>query len=279
MDAFEVRVSNSQNLHLWIDQLCIDQSNENERGHQVKMMANTYRNAQAVISWLDRSCHQAVRDLVTQKKLNRDEMRAHIITIFSDVYFTRLWVAQEFLLARDIGFMSCYDILDYDTLRCHALTLPGDCLPVDCSNAIHLFASRTSLRRTSSKMAWLKTRASLAVVLNHYSRLRCADDRDQVYGLLGLVDSCHEVPEVDYQKTAEEVYLDTVRILLTKKQYQASVLILDCAQMLAENLCLPHRHLYAIHNLFKDIIIRVKLGQPIIVHGVGFDSSKTPDEW
>ncbi|KAF2430628.1 hypothetical protein EJ08DRAFT_556286, partial [Tothia fuscella] len=37
---------------LWIDQLCIDQSNTSERNHQVKLMGERYRNAQEVLIWL-----------------------------------------------------------------------------------------------------------------------------------------------------------------------------------------------------------------------------------
>lgn len=37
---------------LWIDQICIDQSNTNERNHQVRLMEKVYTNASRVIVWL-----------------------------------------------------------------------------------------------------------------------------------------------------------------------------------------------------------------------------------
>lgn len=37
---------------LWIDQLCIDQSNNDERGQQVKLMAKIYSLAEDVLVWL-----------------------------------------------------------------------------------------------------------------------------------------------------------------------------------------------------------------------------------
>jgi len=38
--------------YYWIDALCINQSNDNERGHQVRLMTNIYRQASAVDVWL-----------------------------------------------------------------------------------------------------------------------------------------------------------------------------------------------------------------------------------
>lgn len=37
---------------LWVDALCIDQSNTSERNHQVRQMGSIYRGARAVVSWL-----------------------------------------------------------------------------------------------------------------------------------------------------------------------------------------------------------------------------------
>lgn len=37
---------------LWVDQICIDQSNVRERNHQVLLMARLYRQAARVIVWL-----------------------------------------------------------------------------------------------------------------------------------------------------------------------------------------------------------------------------------
>lgn len=37
---------------LWIDALCIDQSNLEERGHQVRVMGEIYSNANHVLAWL-----------------------------------------------------------------------------------------------------------------------------------------------------------------------------------------------------------------------------------
>ncbi|KAI4660166.1 uncharacterized protein J4E79_005971 [Alternaria viburni] len=65
LKAFGASDIGQQKHYLWIDQLCIDQSNDNERGHQVQMMRNIYRHAYLVISWLDVSCHEAFREIAS----------------------------------------------------------------------------------------------------------------------------------------------------------------------------------------------------------------------
>jgi hypothetical protein len=37
---------------LWVDALCINQKNESEKSHQVKMMGDIYSGAQQVLTWL-----------------------------------------------------------------------------------------------------------------------------------------------------------------------------------------------------------------------------------
>ncbi|KAH8716724.1 heterokaryon incompatibility protein-domain-containing protein, partial [Phaeosphaeriaceae sp. PMI808] len=40
---------------LWVDALCINQEDTNERNQQVQMMARIYKSAQEVIAWLGKS--------------------------------------------------------------------------------------------------------------------------------------------------------------------------------------------------------------------------------
>lgn len=50
LDMF--RIHDRNNIPLWIDQICIDQSNDSERGHQVKLMGSIYSKAVRTIVWL-----------------------------------------------------------------------------------------------------------------------------------------------------------------------------------------------------------------------------------
>jgi hypothetical protein len=56
----------TQNRILWVDAICIDQSSVEERNHQVKNMAQTYTQANAVIVWLGQQpCRQIIHSFAS----------------------------------------------------------------------------------------------------------------------------------------------------------------------------------------------------------------------
>jgi len=72
------------------------------------------------------------------------------------------------------------------------------------------------VRRTSLILFWddtsTKTSRTSQHCIRHYSSDACADARDKVYGLLGLVKQDEQVA-VDYSKSVLAVFLDAVEIL------------------------------------------------------------------
>jgi hypothetical protein len=80
----------------WIDAICIDQSNIDERSKQVQFMAEVYKNAQNVLVWLGVPTepvrqvleHMLKRRLSPQEEKTRD-------TVFRGAWWERLWVVQE----------------------------------------------------------------------------------------------------------------------------------------------------------------------------------------
>src|SRR2546421_7941835 len=48
-----IRLEKSDRI-LWVDAICIDQDNTQERGHQVQQMRDIYREAEQVVIWLGR---------------------------------------------------------------------------------------------------------------------------------------------------------------------------------------------------------------------------------
>lgn len=89
---------------LWVDQICIDQSNIADRNHQVMMMASIYQTAEMVIVWLFEA-HLEPDDLdLTFLDLSDESDYAcmeRISSAFRATYWTRLWVVQEVLLAKE----------------------------------------------------------------------------------------------------------------------------------------------------------------------------------
>jgi len=99
---------------MWIDAVCIDQSNISERSHQVMLIREIYTNAETVDIWLGSDAalggeiveflEMAGRDidpkqrllssLETNAEVNKDLWKA-ILLLFKREYWKRVWIIQE----------------------------------------------------------------------------------------------------------------------------------------------------------------------------------------
>jgi len=101
---------------LWIDALCINQRDIQERSHQVQHMATIYRSAKSVVIWLGEWPNDATCSNVSDCQahwLNTlhktgwvipPHLLPHVLQHYVDImklpWFRRLWVIQELALAR-----------------------------------------------------------------------------------------------------------------------------------------------------------------------------------
>jgi hypothetical protein len=117
--------------YLWIDAICINQDDEDEKGSQVYMMFDIYKTATSVIVWLgeaDEDTSMALGILPSVAAIPEDRLRGidnndiedtmpffnEYITLHSHEnwraltmlmqrhWFNRVWIIQEFLAAKDV---------------------------------------------------------------------------------------------------------------------------------------------------------------------------------
>ncbi|KAI1441573.1 heterokaryon incompatibility protein-domain-containing protein [Annulohypoxylon stygium] len=110
-------------MTMWIDALCIDQGDIEERSEQVKKMHELYLHAQNVCIWLGdgtgkhapdpESCFRFLRKMLDLKNLERLFSRGskadselvnnadNIVSLMRNKWFSRRWVLQELALARN----------------------------------------------------------------------------------------------------------------------------------------------------------------------------------
>jgi hypothetical protein len=99
---------------LWVDAICINQDNEEEKKLQVAKMAQIYSMAERVCIWLgpsDKRSENAMKfisdiiELEGLQNLTRDECYTSqwndLIDLMKSSWFSRRWVIQELALARD----------------------------------------------------------------------------------------------------------------------------------------------------------------------------------
>jgi len=208
---------------LWTDAICINQLDNDEKGKQVNMMREVYRQARQVLVWLGEEAEgERLQPLVklTEKlatidmsALSEDRMvkqrslgfhEEHILSLsslLSRPWFRRVWIIQEVAVAADailhVGQLSlnwkdlCF-ILQLET----GINLIGvnNSAGMDAVDAIEL--ERVSLSKgapVSLLQAILRHRLSLAT-----------DDRDKVYALLGLCTDRFLC--ADYNLSTRELY-------------------------------------------------------------------------
>ncbi|RDW56835.1 hypothetical protein BP5796_12902 [Coleophoma crateriformis] len=135
-----VQLRRTRSGNYWIDAVCINQSDDNERGMQVAMMDKIYKSAQSVVVWLGTCSLWAslqMRNLATLpadntsgnvKEGSRADSELNFIMthILQRRWFKRVWVVQELCLARQVVFvLGEYDFQPENILHATKFTKQG----------------------------------------------------------------------------------------------------------------------------------------------------------
>jgi hypothetical protein len=216
---------------LWIDTICIDQTNLAEKGHSVARMAEVYNYAARVIIWLGVEANSSTnamkamrwlgeqvivnwkqRSLLLASEATQEELDDLIqrdmdifLSLLERPWFERLWVQQEAKLAQHAQVVCGAKSLDWQVFR-NALfclwhfsqrrALPGHV--VEHMNKFYILIAKTSFL--------------LNELIFHGRQRKCTDPRDRVYSLLGLIGGRERKLgiEPDYTKTPGQVYKDVI---------------------------------------------------------------------
>ncbi|ROV89598.1 hypothetical protein VMCG_09925 [Cytospora schulzeri] len=126
---------------LWIDYICINQTDMGERGEQVALMGEIFENAESVQVWLGDSNEEIDEDCDLIRKISQHYqqadkslpvdaseahqylpaehnhvLHAHFNRIFRKSWFGRIWVLQEAWKARKISILCGSHILDWNDI-------------------------------------------------------------------------------------------------------------------------------------------------------------------
>lgn len=108
----------------WIDALCINQDNIEERRLQVLRMTSIYRSAVRVVAWIgvERPGEPSLQELLSSIKnlLQSNEPSPISIAYFRDLlsrkYWRRVWIIQEIAMATEIRVVCGRSSVDWVTL-------------------------------------------------------------------------------------------------------------------------------------------------------------------
>ncbi|KAK5724337.1 hypothetical protein LTR15_004382 [Elasticomyces elasticus] len=225
--------------YIWVDSVCIDQSNDAEKSSQVARMADLYARAIRVLMCVGHFAHddlrlidagilddQNVQDVIgfdyrhdnpAPSKLEvtaedvlkswqlsslsgqpaittvREAVRWSYESLLDCSYFGRLWVYQEFTSSRRREILHGRDrLLDHRVNQIISLCRGGMISAKDHPHGKSISAGPSTV--------------SLSSITSAFGELECADPRDRLYGIIGLVDWRGEPPiKPDYSLSRFEL--------------------------------------------------------------------------
>ncbi|KAH8748073.1 heterokaryon incompatibility protein-domain-containing protein [Hyaloscypha sp. PMI_1271] len=245
-------------LLLWVDSICINQSNIPERNHQVGQMRDIYRSAVKVLVWLGEERDNSVQGMQLVEALSKDYLLYERLdgqgnkpgaesvleysissllgqhdnvrgwkalnSILERPYWRRVWVYQEFVVARDIVIMCgpqqmssaafAHAFLQWDKMK--RAVLATDLGPIqDSINSEFLDGSEAPMIKFISHQLYLSGNYDnigpgydLPSLVLSSVHLNSTDPRDKVFALLG-VDDVRDIPiEPKYEQSPAEIYTD-----------------------------------------------------------------------
>lgn len=214
-------------IPLWVDFLCIDQNNISERNHQVLRMYTIYQRAALVAVWLgpDRhDSHLAFEFMGTFVKQAHDlewirrSIREHTFSrawhavdhLLRRNWWKRVWIIQEMVAAIDIIFVCGQQTIQRDIiLQFFEFLISTDATYRSLlarEESIELSGDSITLANTYLRPHAWKTR-NLLQTIYATGKASATDDRDKIYGVLGLAqDAVALIGTPNYHQSLEQVY-------------------------------------------------------------------------
>lgn len=217
---------------LWIDTICIDQTNKDERSHQVRQMANIYNQADLVIFWLGEATHET-DVLMDSLELMQLESVNHPCRNWntSDERWLELWLAVQPTLKKRHSDLATDQLLGLEFLlgqswfkRVWILQeVAGAKAAVVCCGtkrvAARIFGLAPSLigaipsphcqavldimSGPSRQYSWWSRERYLYTLLRKFQGSHSTEPRDMIYALLGMSSDARQIDYLapDYNKS------------------------------------------------------------------------------
>ncbi len=234
--------------YLWVDQICINQQDLGERSSQVRYMNYVYQQAATVCVWLGESGddHDVALDILRSWKstltdiapsgkpllsvltqipldskvwpeliasISSEEKWAAVDKLSRRAWWGRAWVVQE-----ATGPVNTY-------IMCGKCSLPFS----DVIKALMIGRLITQMPGYSYQPLYSRWSYCMLMIseLRKYQQLQlldalqfvrafaCANPRDKVYAILGLIQNNNDIVIPDYDRSVIQVYTDVVRYCIT----------------------------------------------------------------
>jgi hypothetical protein len=232
---------------IWIDALCINQSDNKEKGLQVQMMRDIYKSASRTIIWLGQvnvpvltsATFEFVKHIGSTIAKDRDKIwnerakyprrwrkiRKELSNVLEAEWWRRAWIIQEVVVSKIVVVQRGPYQVTWDEFH-GLLAIPTFGVEFPQSRATIQFVKDVQALRSHIETDGAPVGFLLDLVYR-FRRQTATLGSDNIYALMGLLEatnSCLLVP--DYGKTAEEVFM---QFTISCLQHGASLKVLSLA--------------------------------------------------
>lgn len=197
--------------YFWIDAICINQVDNEEKGEQVGRMEETYRDASATVVWLGKQSGTNDHGPPEKERTSNIASVSLIDELLANPYWSRMWIIQELMLSKNVVVLYGYVSLKWK----------------DIVGPVNAWATvKPKWRKTAGyKMILMTGRApymqehgyALGELMRRLEYSECTDPRDRIFALLSLTEK--EERKLlsaifpDYTISTEKVMLITMAYL------------------------------------------------------------------
>ncbi|KAK0717732.1 heterokaryon incompatibility protein-domain-containing protein [Lasiosphaeria miniovina] len=248
---------------LWVDAVCINQADTDEKSWQVMGMGRIYRAADAVLGWLGPSTRgsnplatislpgplRELRKSVPALFRGRRNRRwLDVVLLLTNEWFSRVWIVQEAAFAKiltlrlgdtEVSWEAFEEVVSIFNQRGAVfeglINGPGSperlatAARAALQNVVSLNAIRVWVRENRDTLVSSSRSPHVRGLLFYEVVRRCGmfastDPRDRVYGLLGLsTRQARQTVSIDYTKVAAAVLADAARFTLLHEGFMETL--------------------------------------------------------
>jgi hypothetical protein len=204
---------------VWVDSLCINQDDSEERSIQITKMRTIFSQAEKVAVWLGDEQGIEEDDMTSLSAKGAEialsvSAQQALLQLLSRPYWTRIWIIQELAVASSIIILCGRHKLSWEAFSHYSNTEFVAAADETANNRLERFEKILEFRIDNLTPKPIR----LLDALYRSQSALSTDPKDKLYALLGLVfDGGHFIPEPNYSLSKEETYTNFSLALIKKK--------------------------------------------------------------